>query len=110
MPQRDSSRHVGAPLARLGPRPRSFHRLRTRHAYRRRIARRVVAGTQFAASMRSGPARGRAIDIKEDPTVMRSLKAVTALTLIALISVVLAACTSTTGKTASENVDGGSLE
>ncbi len=36
---------------------------------------------------------------------MRSLKAFTALTLVALAAVVLAACTSTTGKTVGENVD-----
>ena len=36
---------------------------------------------------------------------MRSLKRFTALTLVALVSVALAACTSTTGKTAGENVD-----
>jgi osmotically-inducible protein OsmY len=36
---------------------------------------------------------------------MRSLKRFSALTLVALVSVVLAACTSTTGKTAGESVD-----
>lgn len=36
---------------------------------------------------------------------MRSLKALTTLTFVALVSVALAACTSTTGKTAGENVD-----
>src|SRR5215475_6686860 len=36
---------------------------------------------------------------------MRSLNTLTALALVALISVVLAACTSTTGRTAGENVD-----
>src|SRR5262245_18008034 len=36
---------------------------------------------------------------------MRSLNSITALALVALMSVVLAACTSTTGRTAGENVD-----
>ena len=36
---------------------------------------------------------------------MRSLKAFTAFALVAIVSVVLAACTSTTGKTVGENVD-----
>ena len=36
---------------------------------------------------------------------MRSLNPLTALALVALISVALAACTSTTGRTAGENVD-----
>ena len=36
---------------------------------------------------------------------MRSLKAFTAFTHVAIVSVVLAACTSTTGKTVGENVD-----
>jgi hyperosmotically inducible periplasmic protein len=54
----------------------------------------IVAGTRFADSIR-----------KEDLPVMRFLKPVTALMLVALVSVVLAACTSTTGKTAGESVD-----
>ena len=36
---------------------------------------------------------------------MRSLNTLTALALVALISVALAACTSTTGRTAGENID-----
>src|SRR5262249_37479956 len=36
---------------------------------------------------------------------MRSLNSLTALALVALISVALAACTSTTGRTAGENID-----
>lgn len=36
---------------------------------------------------------------------MRALRALPTLTFVALITVVLAACTSTTGKTAGENID-----
>jgi hyperosmotically inducible periplasmic protein len=52
-----------------------------------------------------GPAPARTTDIKGDLTDMPALKGFTALTLVALVSIVLAACTSTTGKTAGENVD-----
>jgi hyperosmotically inducible periplasmic protein len=56
--------------------------------------RRGFTGTRFAI-----------FNLREDSTIMRSLKAFTMLTLVALVSIVLAACTSTTGRTVGENVD-----